>query len=86
MKINEGFKEANIAHDVSAAFRKEGYYVFPEFPFSGGSIDAVFIRDSEVVICEWKRLHRRSVIDITEQTARMLRFDPQRELSEHGSR
>ena len=49
----EGFKETNVAHDMSHAFQNSGYYVFPEFPFEG-SIDAVFIRDFEVVVSEWK--------------------------------
>ena len=58
MKINEGFKEANIAHAFSAAFLRAGYSVFPEFSFAGGSIDALFLREKEIVLCEWKRMHR----------------------------
>ena len=82
--INEGFKEANIAHDVSAAFRSEGYLVYPEFPFENGSIDAVFIRDNEVVVSEWKRLYRKSTPEIVDQTSRMMRFDPNVELPKYG--
>jgi hypothetical protein len=82
--IGEGFKEANIAHDFSAAFQKSAYYVFPEFPFEGGSIDAVFVKDTEVVVCEWKRCYAGSFGSIVDQTQRMLRFDPAVELPKHG--
>jgi len=80
MVASQGFKEANIAHDMAWAFRSAGYYAFPEFHFESGSLDALFVRKSTVVVCEWKRLHPRSATAIAQQTKRMLRFDPNREL------
>lgn len=84
MVESEGFKEANIAHDLSAAFQNSAYYVFPEFPFGRGSIDAVFVKETEVVVCEWKRCHKESFKDIVSQTQRVLRFDPAVELPKYG--
>lgn len=84
MIYSQGFKEANIAHDVTATFRSAGYYIFPEFPIQHGSIDAIFIRNREIIICEWKRLHPRSRSSILEQTKRMLEFDPAIQLSKFG--
>lgn len=76
----EGFKEASIAHAMWLAFFRAGYWGFPEFPYQGGSIDAVFVREDEVWVCEWKRLNRQSTCEIVDQTARMMCFDPSDEL------
>ena len=61
---NESFKEANIAHDMSMAFRQAGFFAFPEFPLpeqfrksakgAKKSLDAIFVRNDVVIICEWK--------------------------------
>ena len=82
----EGFKEANIAQDVSYAFQDSGYRVYPQFPVGSGSIDAVSVKGAEVVICEWKRAHAGSFGEIVSQTERMLRFDPAVELPPYGFR
>ena len=82
--LDEGFREANIAHDLSWVFRRNGYLAFPEFPFDGGSIDAVFVRDREVVACEWTRFYRRAKQKVIRQSERLLRFDPRIELPKHG--
>jgi hypothetical protein len=82
----EGFKEANIAQDVSYAFLDSGYRVYPQFPAGGGSIDAVSVKGAEVIICEWKRAYPGSFGDIVSQTERMLRFDPAVELPPHRFR
>ena len=81
---SQGLKEANIAFSVSHAFRSAGYFVYPEFRFNGGSIDAVFIRKDEAVIFECKQLYPRSISSIAEQTERMKLFANKTQLSKHG--
>lgn len=83
MNVNQGFKEVNIAFALWIAFHRAGYFGFPEFPYRKGSIDAIFLRGEEIVICEWKQVYRSSAPIIVEQTSRMLRFDPIRELAKH---
>ncbi|MGA3143057.1 MAG: hypothetical protein ABSF10_08430 [Verrucomicrobiota bacterium] len=81
----EGFKEVNIAHDLSAAFRLAGFYVFPEFPLAkGGSMDGVFIRGDEVVVCEWKQCYARSAWEVPGQTERMVNFNSMTEFQIYG--
>jgi hypothetical protein len=80
----QGLKEANIAFSISYAFRSEGYFVYPEFRFNRGSIDAVFIRNGEAIVCEWKQLYKRSAPVIAEQTERMKLFAEQIQSSKHG--
>jgi hypothetical protein len=84
MNVRRGFKEVNVAYSMSFAFQKAGYYAFPEFPHKGGSIDAIFVRDDEVVVCEWKHLYRRSAPLVVVQTERMLSFKPERDFLLHG--
>lgn len=83
MRMNEGFKEANIAHDLSGTFRSAGFLAYPEFPYGSGSIDAVFVKEREIVVCEWKRLYPRSIPRIAEQTKRLMRFDAATEMAKH---
>jgi len=83
MHNERGFKEANIAHDLATAFRKQGFLAYPEFPFKGGSIDALFVKGNDIVICEWKKLSPRSIPKLTLQKKRMLQFNPRREMAAH---
>jgi hypothetical protein len=69
-----GLKETNIAFEVSHVFRKAGYLIYPEYRFRRGSIDAVFIRKDEAIICEWKQLYKNSIHSIKAQTNRMRKF------------
>ena len=85
MLAKEGFKEANIAHDISYAFRRAGYYSFPEFTLSqGGAVDHVFVRRNEVIVCEWKRLYARHTQQVADQTKRIKQFKPKQQFAEHG--
>lgn len=84
MNVRRGFKEVNVAYSMSFALQKAGYFAFPEFPYGGGSIDAIFVRGDEVVVCEWKHLYRRSASLVVAQTERMLRFEPKRDFRLHG--
>jgi hypothetical protein len=84
MNETQGFKEVNIAFALWTAFFKAGYFCFPEFPYKNGSIDCVFVRGSEIVVCEWKKVHRNaSAREILKQTKRMLHFNPVPELEKH---
>src|SRR4051812_47753679 len=83
MNDSQGFKEVNIAFALWSAFHKAGYLGYPEFPHKKGSIDAMFIREEEIVICEWKQVHRGSAPVIVDQTARMMDFDPVLEFEKH---
>jgi hypothetical protein len=83
MNINQGFKEASLAAAFWVAFSQAGYLGYPEFPYRKGSIDAVFVRHEEVVVCEWKRVTGPTASAVMRQTARMLTFDPNRELCRH---
>lgn len=69
-----GLKEANIAFVVSHVFRQAGYLIYPEFRFKRGSVDAVFIKKDEAIICEWKQLYKGSIPAIWAQTDRMQTF------------
>jgi hypothetical protein len=84
MHFGRGFKEMNIAFSVSLALQQAGYYAFPEFHYKGGSIDAIFVRGDEVIVCEWKYLSHRSVGSVVAQTKRMLSFKPEGHLPDFG--
>jgi hypothetical protein len=83
MNTDVGFKEANLVHAASCIFWRHGFSFFPEFPYAKGSVDTLFVRKNEVVIAEFKRMHRSMLDTIVSQTERMEQFDPHSELEKH---
>lgn len=83
MNTNIGFKEANLVHAASLVLQNHDFLCFPEFPYAKGSIDALFVKNEEIIITEFKRLNLTTAQSIIDQNKRMMNFDPDEEMEKH---
>ena len=68
---SEGYCEANLVEYYSHALRQLEFRPFREFPIPKGRVDALYYRDSTVLLLEAKLLYQNSVKSIADDLARL---------------